>query len=241
MALISTSISDKNLFPTNVLVIEDDQVLNQQLTQLLEKEHYKVTQCFDGEMGLLTAVSKSFDLILLDVSLPKRNGYSVLNTLRQSRQTPVIILTAHGAEEERILGFKNGADDYLPKPFNFTELLLRMEAILRRSRMTIPQQPDDSILQHDGLKLDRQKQQVFFQEQAVQLTPIQFKLLWILAQHANHLLSKPQLYRLVMERDFSRYDRSLDMHMSRVRRKLIDVGMPVDRLQTVHGTGYMLL
>ena len=85
------------------------------------------------------------------------------------------------------------------------------------------------------------KQQVFFHEHAVQLTPIQFKLLWTLMQHANHLLSKPQLYRLVMERDFSRYDRSLDMHMSRVRRKLIDVGMPVDRLQTVHGAGYILL
>lgn len=233
--------SDKNKLPINILIIEDDLVLNHQLKQLLEKQGFLITQQFNGEKGLLTAASGQFDLILLDVSLPERDGYSVLNVLRQSRQTPVIILTAHGAEEERILGFRNGADDYLPKPFNFTELVLRIEAILRRAG-TICHQPQAlSILQHEGLRLDRQKQQVFFHEQAVQLTPIQFKLLWTLMQHANHLLSKPQLYRLVMERDFSRYDRSLDMHMSRVRRKLIDVGMPVDRLQTVHGTGYMLL
>ncbi|MAL48933.1 MULTISPECIES: response regulator transcription factor [unclassified Methylophaga] len=232
---------NKNKISNSILIIEDDLVLNHQLKQLLEKQRFIVSQCFDGEHGLLAAVSEHYDLILLDISLPERDGYSVLNTLRQTRKTPVIILTAHGAEEERILGFKNGADDYLPKPFNFTELVLRIEAILRRACTTSYQQLNGSVLQHEGLTLDRQKQQVFFHEHAVQLTPIQFKLLWTLMQHANHLLSKPQLYRLVMERDFSRYDRSLDMHMSRVRRKLIDVGMPVDRLQTVHGAGYILL
>ncbi|MCL5974442.1 MAG: response regulator transcription factor [Gammaproteobacteria bacterium] len=233
--------TDKNKLAISILIIEDDPVLNHQLKQLLEQQNFTVTQRFNGEEGLFTAVSSQFDLILLDVSLPKRNGYSVLSILRQSRQTPVIILTAHGAEEERIMGFKNGADDYLPKPFNFTELVLRIEAILRRAGIIDHSQQEDSVLQHEGLKLDRKKQRVYFHEHVVQLTPIQFKLLWTLMQHANHLLSKPQLYRLVMERDFSRYDRSLDMHMSRVRRKLMDVGMPVDRLQTVHGTGYMLL
>ncbi|MDO8825399.1 response regulator transcription factor [Methylophaga sp.] len=233
--------TDKNKLAISILIIEDDPVLNHQLKQLLTQQNFSVTQCFNGEEGLLTAVSGQFDLILLDVSLPERDGYSVLNILRQSRQTPVIILTANGAEEERIMGFKNGADDYLPKPFNFTELVLRIEAILRRVGVIDHSQHDSSILQYEGLKLDRKKQQVFFHDHVVQLTPIQFKLLWTLTQHANHLLSKPQLYRLVMERDFSRYDRSLDMHMSRVRRKLTEVGMPVDRLQTVHGTGYMLL
>lgn len=232
---------NKNKISNSILIIEDDLVLNHQLKQLLEKQRFIVSQCLNGEQGLLAAVSEHYDLILLDISLPERDGYSVLNTLRQTHQTPVIILTAHGAEEERILGFKNGADDYLPKPFNFTELVLRIEAILRRANTTNHQQLNGSVIQHEGLTLDRQKQQVFFHEHAVQLTPIQFKLLWTLMQHANHLLSKPQLYRLVMERDFSRYDRSLDMHMSRVRRKLIDVGMPVDRLQTVHGSGYILL
>lgn len=233
--------SNQNKASTSILIIEDDLVLNHQLKQLLEKQCFIVTQCFNGKEGLLTAVRDDYDLILLDISLPERDGYSVLNTLRQTHQTPVIILTAHGAEEERILGFKNGADDYLAKPFNFTELVLRIEAIIRRASPTKLQHLSGSVLQNDGLMLDRQKQQVFFHEHAVQLTPIQFKLLWTLMQHANHLLSKPQLYRLVMERDFSRYDRSLDMHMSRVRRKLIDVGMPVDRLQTVHGAGYIML
>lgn len=233
---------DKNNAPISILIVEDDLVLNHQLKQLLEKQHFIVTQQFNGETGLLTAVNNHFDLILLDVGLPERDGYSVLNTLRQSRHTPVLILTAHGAEEERIMGFKNGADDYLPKPFNFTELVLRIEAILRRARGNSNlYQHNDSILHYQGLTMNRQHQQVFFYERAVQLTPIQFKLLWTLTQHANQLLSKPQLYRLVMERDFSRYDRSLDMHMSRVRRKLLEAGMPIDRLQTVHGNGYILL
>lgn len=228
---------------TRILVIEDDRVLNEQLTQLLKTQGFDVTSCFDGETGLIMAqqTQAHFDLILLDITLPERNGYSVLHALRQTKNTPVIILTARDAEEERIMGFQNGADDYLPKPFNFTELVLRIEAILRRARLYEPPSDQSSILQYQGLRLDRKKLQVFFQNQTVQLTPIQFKLLWTLTQHATHLLSKPQLYRLVMEREFSRYDRSLDMHMSRVRRKLIGLGLPSDKLQTVHGTGYMLL
>ena len=129
--------SNQNKASTSILIIEDDLVLNHQLKQLLEKQCFIVTQCFNGEEGLLTAVRDDYDLILLDISLPERDGYSVLNTLRQTHQTPVIILTAHGAEEERILGFKNGADDYLAKPFNFTELVLRIEAIIRLSLIHI--------------------------------------------------------------------------------------------------------
>jgi two-component system response regulator PfeR len=187
------------------------------------------------------AMKAQFDLILLDVALPEKDGYAVLKTLRQSRTTPVMMLTAHGAEEERITGLRNGADDYLPKPFNLTELLLRIEAILRRS---LPQTKSESSLTRltrAGLEIDRNKLQVSFDGKQLTFTPIQFKLLWTLMQHPEQTISKPALYQLVLEREFSRYDRSLDMHMSRVRRKLTAAGMPADRLQTVHGTGYKLL
>jgi two-component system response regulator PfeR len=225
----------------HILIIEDDTKLSDQLKQLLEAAEFDISQSFNGEHGLLMAMKAQFDLILLDVALPEKDGYAVLKTLRQSRTTPVMMLTAHGAEEERITGLRNGADDYLPKPFNLTELLLRIEAILRRS---LPQTKSESSLTRltrAGLEIDRNKLQVSFDGKQLTFTPIQFKLLWTLMQHPEQTISKPALYQLVLEREFSRYDRSLDMHMSRVRRKLTAAGMPADRLQTVHGTGYKLL
>lgn len=224
-----------------ILIIEDDSKLSDQLKQLLEAAEFDISQSFNGEQGLLMAMKAHFDLILLDVALPEKNGYAVLKTLRQSRTTPVMMLTAHGAEEERITGLRNGADDYLSKPFNLTELLLRIEAILRRSLPQTRPEGNPARLIRAGLQIDKDKQQVMFDGKKVTFTPIQFKLLWTLMQHPNQTLSKPALYQLVLEREFSRYDRSLDMHMSRVRRKLAAAGMPADRLQTVHGTGYLLL
>ncbi|AEY00338.1 two component transcriptional regulator [Oceanimonas sp. GK1] len=222
-----------------ILVIEDDVALNDQLTELLQGRGYTVSQCFDGEQGLLAALAPSVDLILLDVMLPVRNGFSLLKLLRQSQQTPVIMLTARGAEEERIKGFSQGADDYLAKPFSFTELVLRIEALLRRARGQVTAVADAVQLEYQELWLDRRQQQAGFRQTRLELTPIQFKLLWTLMQNRGEVLSKPFLYQQVLEREFSRYDRSLDMHLSRVRRKLIEAGMGATCLQTVHGTGYL--
>ncbi|KGM06034.1 Copper-sensing two-component system response regulator CpxR [Methylophaga thiooxydans] len=239
--MIAEKMTQVDNVKARILIIEDDKILNKQLRVLLDGAGFEVTQSYDGDAGLLTAVSDQFDLILLDVALPGIDGYNVLKVLRQSRETPVIMLTAHGAEEERIIGLRNGADDYLSKPFNLTELLLRIEAILRRSLRQTKPEVSVSHMNRSGLQLDKTTQEVYFDGKKITFTPLQFKLLWILMQHPSQTLSKPQLYRLVLERDFSRYDRSLDMHMSRVRRKLVAAGMPADRLQTVHGTGYILL
>tara|TARA_R100000306_G_scaffold54193_2_gene51336 strand:- start:159062 stop:159802 length:741 start_codon:yes stop_codon:yes gene_type:complete len=221
-----------------ILIVEDDPELSDQLSSLLRSRGYDIQQQFDGEAGLIAALRGSFDLILLDVLLPAMDGFSVLNHLRRTRQTPVMLLTACGAEEERIVGFSKGADDYVPKPFNFTELQLRIEALLRRAMGVSSSRGSQQKLVVDTLQLDRQQQAVTVDGVAVTLTPIQFKLLWVLVLHQHEVLSKAYLYRLVLEREFSRYDRSLDMHLSRVRRKLVDAGMASDRLQTVHGTGY---
>jgi two-component system response regulator PfeR len=221
-----------------ILIIEDDITLNDQLADLLRGRGFNISQCKDGEQGLLAAISEKFDLILLDVLLPTMDGFSVLKNLRKSRQTPVMMLTACGAEEERIMGYRRGADDYLPKPFNFTELGLRIDAILRRS-FNLKNRRNQSIeIIVDGLKLNRQKQTVIFDEAPISLTPIQFKLLWVLVDSQGDVLTKPYLYQVVLEREFSKYDRSLDMHLSRVRRKLTDAGMSAERFSTVHGKGY---
>ncbi|MFG6179104.1 response regulator transcription factor [Halomonas sp. THAF12] len=225
----------------HVLVIEDDRMLNGQIARLLEDRGYRTHQCYEGESGLMSALSHCFDLILLDVLLPKLDGFEVLQQLRKTRQTPVMMLTACGAEEARIRGYQRGADDYLPKPFGFTELQLRIEALLRRTLGTTEQRADPDE-QHIGpLKLERHSLAVRYDDTAVTLTPIQFRLLWVLLLHQGEVLNKPYLYQLVLEREYSRYDRSLDMHLSRVRRKLVEAGMASDRLQTIHGKGYRFL
>ncbi|MCC5883304.1 MAG: response regulator transcription factor [Halomonas sp.] len=224
-----------------ILVVEDDRTLNAQIASLLEGKGYRTQQSYEGEGALLCALSQHFDLILLDVLLPTLDGFEVLDRLRKTRHTPVMMLTACGAEEERILGYRRGADDYVPKPFGFTELLLRIEALLRRTLGSTDQRADPDELTLGPLKLDRSTMDVRHGSAGITLTPIQFRLLWSLVLHQGQVLSKPYLYQLVLEREFSRYDRSLDMHLSRVRRKLIEAGLAADRLQTVHGKGYCFL
>ncbi|ARU54633.1 response regulator receiver-modulated signal transduction transcriptional regulator [Oleiphilus messinensis] len=224
--------------PAKLLVIDDDQSLNNQLTTLLRNRSFDVQQQFDGEQGLLCAVQKKFDLILLDAMLPDRDGFSVLHHVRNNSNTPVIMLMNDGTEAERIKGLSIGADDCLPKPFNPEELMLRIDAILRRTGVI--QSPVKSQLEihTNGLKLNKRTQSTYYSDREITLTPTQFKLLWMLVSNPNEILSKAFLYKTILEREFILYDRSLDMHMSRVRKKLEQAGMPKDRLKTIHGTGY---
>ncbi|MEC7815808.1 MAG: response regulator transcription factor [Pseudomonadota bacterium] len=224
-----------------ILIVEDDHTLNDQIGGLLRSRGYQVSQCFHGDEALRSALSQRLDLILLDVMLPVMSGFDVLERLRKTRQTPVMMLTACGAEEERIIGYQQGADDYVPKPFSFTELLLRIEALLRRTMGLRDTRSIPDELRVDGLVLNRLALSVHHNDRPVVLTQLQFRLLWVLLTHQNETLSKPYLYQTVLERDYSRYDRSLDMHLSRVRRKLVEAGLAADRLQTVHGQGYCFL
>ncbi|MBK1886346.1 response regulator transcription factor [Marinobacter sp. DY40_1A1] len=224
-----------------ILIAENNPVLRGQLASELSSRGYRVLQSHDGDQALVAALAQRFDLILLDILLPKMTGFEVLKRLRKTSQTPIMMLTACDAEDERIMGYRAGADDCLPKPFSFTELFLRIEALLRRTRGDTDQRAEPSTLQLGELQLDRQKLQVSFQGRLVSLTPIQFRLLWILVLHQREPLSKPYLYQVVLEKEFNRYDRSLDMHLSRIRRKLVAAGVASDRLQTVHGKGYCFL
>lgn len=221
-----------------LLLIEDDTELAQQLCALLTHHGFEVTQASDGEQGAELALEKHFGLILLDVRLPSLDGLSVLQLLRQRRSTPVIILSAWGAEQDRITGLRHGADDYLAKPFNWTELMLRIEAVLRRSQ---PEAPGEQQLNYQQLQLNISSQQLWVGEQQVELTPVEARLLWQLMAQPQQLLSKRLLYPLVLERSLTDYDRSLDMHWSRLKRKLVQAGFPSERLITVHGKGYRLI
>lgn len=222
-----------------ILIVEDDTTLCAQLGELLRGQGYATRCSHLGEDGLAMALEEQPDLVLLDVLLPDISGLVVLRRLREQQQTPVIMLTACGAEEERIRGLRHGADDYLPKPFNITELQLRIDAVLRRTRpVEAARGGQPSNLQVDELHLDRHAQQARVGECQLTLTPIQFRLLWQLVSQRGEALSKPYLYRVVLEREYSSYDRGLDMHVSRIRRRLVEAGLGADRLQTLHGRGY---
>jgi two-component system response regulator PfeR len=228
--------------PASILVIEDDHVLNQQICQLLDRQGFVTHSQYDGETGLTEATRGSYDLILLDALLPNRDGYSLLNILRKTSQIPVMMVTAKGAEEERIRGLQSGADDYLSKPFNKTELLLRVEALLRRTHHAAQAtaQTVSQRLELDGLKLDKLLKEARVFNQKIELTQIQFSLLWILLSNQKEILSKPYLYQNALNKSYGVHDRSLDMHLSRIRRKLDEAAWQGERLQTVHGKGYCL-
>jgi len=224
-----------------ILIAQHDPLLREQLAGRLASCGYRVLQSQQGDEALASALCHRLDLILLETQLPQINGFDVLKRLRKTCQTPVMMLTATDAEDERIAGYKQGADDCLSRPFSFTELHLRIEALLRRTGGGLDRRAEPLTFCVGELQLDRLTLHASFQGRSLGLTPIQFQLLWVLALHQREPLSKPYLYRAVLEKEFSRDDRSLDMHMSRIRRKLMGAGVAADRLKTLHGKGYCLL
>lgn len=221
-----------------VLIIEDDVSLSGMVADQLRQYGFLARQCFDGKSGLTAATTESFNLILLDVLLPKMDGFAVLNKLRKQSDTPVIMLSACGAEEDRISGFRSGADDYLPKPFNVTELVLRIEAVIRRTQPRQPAVADTRQIEFNNLSVNADSHQVLVNGELVEITSMEFRVLWMLMENQNQPLSKPYLYQELMGRPYSRNERSLDMHISKLRRKLRAGGFDTDHIQTLHGQGY---
>lgn len=219
-----------------ILAIEDDPVLASHLQEHLGRRGFRVTLQGDGEAGLALACSETFDLVLMDILLPGRNGLDALAELRQKRGVPVILMSALGAEQDRIAGFSQGADDYLPKPFAMAELEVRIAAILRRvayeRRQHEPAAPG-------ALRFDEQRSDVCHEGRWAQLTTTEFRLLELLARHPGEVQSKAFLYQQVLHRPYSAHDRVLDMHVSHIRRKLQSIGYLAGRLETVWGRGYL--
>lgn len=238
-AMTSASLLQKNI---RVLLIEDDPQVSQLVADNLANKGYQVEQCFDGESGLTQAVAESFQLILLDVMLPELDGLTLLSRLREHKNTPVIVLSACGGEQDRINGFNTGADDYLPKPFSMQELEVRMAAVLRRCYQEA-KSSNPAQLCLDELHLNRlEKSLCIYQQgiyqQSVDVTPIEFELLWQLMKSPEDTLSRPYLYQSVLNRAYSRYDRSLDMHISNLRQKIKQVLPGSNLIRTIRGQGY---
>ncbi|WPO98975.1 response regulator transcription factor [Pseudomonas sp. HR96] len=223
-----------------VLTIEDDPVLGAYVHEQLGRCGFQVTWCRNGREGLDLARDPAFDVVLMDILLPGMNGLDVLQSLRESTAVPVILMSALGAESDRISGFRRGADDYLPKPFSMDELHVRVEAILRRVALERRRREPQPTLIADSLAFDEQTCDVSRHGRAAGLTPSEYRLLETLHRQHEEVLSKAFLYQHVLQRGYSQHDRSLDMHVSQIRRKLKAIGYAERQLRTVWGKGYVL-
>jgi two-component system, OmpR family, response regulator CpxR len=224
-----------------VLVVDDDRELCELLERYLGGEGFVVESVSDGETGIARAAAGVADVIVLDVMLPGLDGFETLRRLRAACNVPVLMLTARGDEVDRIVGLEIGADDYLPKPFNPRELAARLRAILRRadSDGTLGSS-EPRVLRVDDLEIDLGARTATCGGVQVRLTGTEFSLLELLSRNAGQVTTREQLSREVLERRPSALDRSLDVHVSNLRRKLGPRADGDERIKTVRGRGYVL-
>jgi two-component system response regulator CpxR len=223
-----------------VLIIDDDEELCELVSEYLSVEGFETEAVHDGETGLKRALTGEYGLAILDVMLPKMSGFEVLRSLRTNSKMPVLMLTARGDDVERIVGLEIGADDYLPKPFNPRELVARLRAILRRVQAAdeeAPHLPDK--LQVDDLELSIPSRSVRIEGEELNLTSVEFDLLTVLLEHAGKIVKKEDLSEKVLERKLSPFDRSLDMHISNLRKKLGERNDGGERIKTIRSVGYI--
>ncbi len=224
----------------SLLIIDDDIPLTQLLVEYLSPQGYEIQVAHDGETGLQMATTQShYDLILLDVMLPKLDGFEVLKRLRASHLTPVLMLTAKGDDFDRIFGLELGADDYLPKPFNHRELSARIKAIVRRMEY-LPAAGTQQSLRCGNVTLSPATQEVSCNDQNVVLTATEFAVLQLFMVNQGQIVSKQDISEKVLGRRLAAFDRSIDMHVSNIRKKLM-THSDDEKIKTVRGTGYIFV
>jgi two-component system response regulator CpxR len=219
---------------TRILIADDDVELTGLLREYFESEGFEVRLAHDGRAALEEARLPELDLVVLDVMMPVMNGLDVLKELRKESRLPVIMLTARGDDLDRILGLELGADDYVPKPCNPRELMARIRAVLRRSGSA----PTQGLIQVDDLELNPGNRTLLKSGQDVELTSTEFSILQTLLQHRGEVVTKRDLYVTALGREPVAHDRSVDMHVSNLRRKIGPDEHGDNRIETIRGIGY---
>jgi len=223
---------------SRVLIADDDQVLSDLLAEYLRSQEMQVVQVYDGHAAVRGVSDGSFDIVILDVMMPRMDGFEALREIRTSSTVPVLMLTARGEDVDRIVGLEMGADDYLPKPCNPRELLARIRAILRRADPVDPVISKE-VLRVDDVSLSTADRSVTTATGEVVLTTTEFNMLEALLRNAGSIVSKEELTEKGLSRKLELYDRSVDMHISNLRRKLNDTTGENQRIKTVRGIGYL--
>jgi len=233
----------ENFPKIKVLIIDDDPKLCRLIKDYLESMGYDIDIANTGPVGLTKALGEEFQAILLDVMLPGMGGFEVLRQIRLSSNVPVLMLTALGDESYRVVGLESGADDYLPKTFSTRELLARLRAVTRRSQLSTtkadPENPSEITVKN--LRIIPASRKAVLNDQALTLTPVEFDLLLCLARAADRVLTRDQLLDAISGRDYEVFDRSIDVHISSLRRKLGDDPKNPTYIKTIRSAGYMLM
>jgi two-component system response regulator CpxR len=219
---------------TNILIADDDVELCELLKEFFESEDFNVHMAHDGSAALQRALQSSLDIVVLDVMMPVMNGLDVLKELRKESALPVIMLTARGDDLDRILGLELGADDYVPKPCNPRELLARIRAVMRR----VGNSSALTMIKADDLELNPGNRSLLKNGRDVDLTSTEFSILQTLLQHRGAVVNKRELYMTALGREPVAHDRSVDMHVSNLRRKIGPAPDGENRIETIRGIGY---
>jgi two-component system, OmpR family, response regulator CpxR len=219
-----------------ILVIDDDPALVDLLAESLHREGFSVSSAASGEMGLELTAIESFQMVLLDVTLPGINGFETLRRLRSRSNVPVVMLTARGEDLDRIVGLEIGADDYLPKPFHFRELVARMNAVLRRTSPSYANAPRGA---QSGIQIEVHSRLVRRDGQVLDLTTSEYDLLRVLMESAGNTVPREDLCQQVLGREFNPLDRGIDNLISSLRRKLGPTDEGLERIKTVRNLGYL--
>jgi len=229
----------------HILLIDDDHELAELLVDYLAQQDFIVHCCFDGQSGLEKAYTDQFDLILLDVMMPKLNGFEVLKALGTEHKTPVLMLTAKGDNNDKVRGLELGADDYLAKPFHHQELLARINAILRRIQLVNQQnqqalQQTDATLFANNIEIKHAIRAVYCHGNTIELTGTEYQILTLLIEHHGQIIAKETISEQILGRKLSPFDRSIDVHVGNIRRKFSPF-CSVEKIKTVRGAGYLFL
>ncbi|MDO6425607.1 response regulator [Thalassotalea sp. 1_MG-2023] len=223
-----------------ILMIDDDKTLTDLLCEYLSYEGFQLEARHDGISGLAAAKDSKYSLILLDVMMPGLNGFELLKALGGKHATPILMLTAKGDETDKVLGLELGADDYLAKPFQHRELLARINAILRRIDI-VQQQQNHNVNYHiNHVQMNPATHEVHCHDQLIELTGTEYQLLTLLMENSGSIVSKELISQQVMQRKLSPFDRSIDMHVSNIRRKFSAYAQD-DKIKTIRGAGYIFL
>ena len=221
-----------------VLVVDDEKLIVKGIRFSLEQEGMEVDCAYDGEEAYNMAKAKEYDMILLDVMLPKMDGFEVCQAIREFSDMPIVMLTAKGDDMDKILGLEYGADDYITKPFNILEVKARIKAIMRRTGKKEEKIDDSNIIIKHDMKIDRESRRVFIEEKEINLTAKEFDLLEILATNPDKVYSREQLLNLVWKYEYAGDARTVDVHIRRLREKIEKLPSNPKYVFTKWGVGY---
>ena len=221
-----------------VLVVDDEKLIVKGIRFSLLQDSLEVDCAYDGEEALNMAKENEYDLILLDVMLPKMDGFEVCQQIREFSDVPIIMLTAKGDDMDKILGLDYGADDYITKPFNILEVKARIKAIMRRGRKKDQKEVPSNVIEKNGMKIDRESRRVFIEGQEVNLTAKEFDVLELLAMNQDKVYSREQLLNLVWGAEYPGDARTVDVHIRRLREKIEQTPSNPKYVYTKWGVGY---